>query len=297
MTGTRSVRTRPRNGLAISDLLTCGAALRTVPSQRGTLDRQRVDHRHPRPRQPAPPVRRGPRVGVARSSLLLTEVLAELGGPRLRTSMSRCGRSTTTTGSCSRLEDRIDARTSPLYSESGPPREDHGRQRLGDEGIDELHLERPPGQTRRASTSVVDQRSRWRTERLELRTRWIGDRMSDSPQTSSSTRFFGPGNGIWPGAWTRAHPMAQHLDAVPGGTGVPGGVPGDAAASAAATAAQRVVRDRLGHGACRARPAAPGGRRRPHLGPVRRPGGTLDPDDPVHAGDPGLPRSGHDLRA
>ncbi|RYF53893.1 MAG: phosphatidylserine/phosphatidylglycerophosphate/cardiolipin synthase family protein [Comamonadaceae bacterium] len=170
MTGIRSVRTRPRNGLAISDLLTsallselCRPSAQLWIVSGWITDIPVLDNKH----------RQYDAVlgGVARSSLLFTEVLAELAdrGCELHVALREEDHNNRFV---SRLRDRVRADRLHLYSSPDL----HEKIMVGSDWVMKGSMNftwNGLQQNEEGIDFLVDEAAAGR-ERLELRTRWIG---------------------------------------------------------------------------------------------------------------------------
>lgn len=170
MTGVRSVRTRPRNGLAISDLLTsallselCWPSAEIWIVSGWITDIPVLDNRY----------RQYDAVlgGVARSSLLLTEVLAELveRGCELHVALREVDHNRRF---LNRLGNRARAERLHLYSSPDL----HEKMMVGSDWMMKGSMNftwNGLQQNEESIDFVVDSTAAGK-ERLELRTRWIG---------------------------------------------------------------------------------------------------------------------------
>lgn len=170
MTGIRSVRTRPRNGLAISDLLTA-TLLSELCRPSGELwvvtgwitDIPVLDNRH---RQYDAVL--GP---MARSSVLLSEVLAELAhrGTHIHVAVREVDHNLKFV---QRIENRIAPEELSLYSSPDL----HEKIMVGDDWVmkGSMNFTWNGVQVNEESIDLEVNQGTASMQRLELRTRWIG---------------------------------------------------------------------------------------------------------------------------
>jgi hypothetical protein len=169
VSGIRSVRTRPRNGLAISDLLTATLLSELCrPSSELWLvtgwisDIPVLDNRH----------RQYDAVlgSLARSSLLLSEVLAELGrrGTNIHVAVREVDHNVRFV---KRIEDRIDAAHLSIFSSPDL----HEKIMVGDDWVmkGSMNFTWNGVQVNEESIDFQVDKGVAATQRLELRTRWI----------------------------------------------------------------------------------------------------------------------------